>query len=108
MKHILNLAQLLVSCWVVSGDDRTIPTSQLLLDRALQIATEKGIFPQWAREKLHFVDSRIGLQCVELSTILKLAQTAQLTSAPNPSYQKTVVQISPEVAEYLLQQLEVS
>ena len=99
------LAQLIAACWVVSGDNSRIPTSHGLLDRALKMTCERGGFPEWAREGLHFVDSRIGLQCVEVPDILAWAQRSQLTSAPNPSYETTEVQISDRVAKCLLTQL---
>jgi hypothetical protein len=78
-----------------------------MLDRALQSVVEKGGFPDWAKKNLTFVDSRIGLQCVELPGILEWAQRAQLTSAPNPSYETTEVQVSDRVASRLLRDLNV-
>jgi len=78
-----------------------------MLDRALKTVVENGGFPDWARGNLTFVDSRIGLQCVELPGILEWAQRAQLTSAPNPSYETTEVQISDRVASRLLRDLNV-
>lgn len=102
------LAQLIVSSWRLGSDDSRIPTSHSLFDRALRIAIEGNTFPEWARKELHFVDSRIGLQCIELPSILDWAQRAQLTAAPNPSYQFTDVQVSPKVAKRLLFGLGVS
>jgi hypothetical protein len=107
MNEIHRLAQLIVACWRVSDESTRIPTSHGLLDRALKVTKEGGAFPEWARNKLHFVDSRIGLQCVEVPDILEWAQRSQLTSAPNPSYETTEVQISDRVAEHLLKQLDV-
>jgi len=98
MLPIDQLAHLIVASWRLSGDDSRIPTSHGLLDRALRIATERQAFPEWARGNLHFVDSRIGLQCIELPSILDWAQRAQLTAAPNPSYHYTDVQVSRNVA----------
>jgi hypothetical protein len=102
------LAQLLVSCWRISGATAKIPTSHGILDRALRAAAGKGTFPNWAQESLNFVDSRIGLQCVELPEVLDWAQRSQLTTAPNPSYETTEVQISERVAQTLLKGLGVS
>jgi len=99
------LAQLITACWRISGDSPRIPTSHGLLDRALKLTCEAGAFPKWVHERLHFVDSRIGLQCVEVPGILEWAQRSQLTSAPNPSYETTEVQISERVAKHLLSQL---
>ena len=102
MNDLHRLAQLITACWRVSGENLRIPTSHGLLDRALKATIETGAFPAWARGKLHFVDSRIGLQCVEIPDILEWAQRSQLTSAPNPSYETTEVQISDRVARHLL------
>ncbi|HTU24830.1 MAG TPA: hypothetical protein VMF30_05505 [Pirellulales bacterium] len=102
------LAQLIASCWRVSGEGSRIPTSNGLLDRALKATWDAGGFPDWARDRLHFVDSRIGLQCVEVPEILEWAQRSQLTSAPNPSYETTEVQISENAAKRLLGSLDVS
>src|SRR5437868_601382 len=105
MTHAHDVAQLLVSCWLLSGDDRSIPTSHGLLDRALKEVTDQTAFTDWARRGLHFVDSRIGLQCVELPAILEWAQRSELTSAPNPSYETTHIQVSERVARQLLRRL---
>lgn len=108
MNEVHRLAQLITACWRVSGESTRIPTSHGLLDRALKATTEAGALPEWARKKLHFVDSRIGLQCVEVPDILEWAQRSQLTSAPNPSYETTEVQIGNRVATHLLEQLGIT
>lgn len=108
MNDTHRLAQLLVACWRMGGNDCRIPTSRGLLDRALKAVVDKDVFPEWARDRLHFVDSRIGLQCAELPGILEWAQRSQLTTAPNPSYETTEVQISERVARRLLSSLGVS
>lgn len=108
MSDTHRLAQLIAACWRISGATSRIPTSHGLLDRALKATCEDGGFPGWARERLHFVDSRIGLQCVEVPDILEWAQRSQLTSAPNPSYETTEVQISDRVARHLLSELGVA
>ena len=108
MSDTHRLAQLIAACWKISGKTSRIPTSHSLLDRALKATCEGGGFPDWARERLHFVDSRIGLQCVEVPDILEWAQRSQLTSAPNPSYETTEVQISDRAAKYLLDELGVT
>ena len=108
MNDTHRLAQLIFSCWRFSGPGSSIPTSYGLLDRALKAVWDGGGFPEWARERLHFADSRIGLQCVELPSILEWAQRSQLTSAPNPSYETTEVQISDRVALRLLKELQVT
>ncbi len=108
MNDIHRLAQLIVSCWRMSGPIARIPTSNGLLDRAMKAVWDSGGFPEWAHERLHFADSRIGLQCVELPSILEWAQRSQLTSAPNPSYETTDVQISDRVAQRLLNELQIT
>jgi hypothetical protein len=108
MNRIHELAQLLVSSWAITGDDDKIPTSHGLLDRALKSAADSGALPEWAKINLHFVDSRIGLQCVELGSILEWAQKSELTSTPNPSYSTTQVQIKEGLARKILRKLSVS
>ena len=108
MNRLHDLAQLVISCWRLSTDDPRIPTSNGVLDHVLKRAVDEGAFPEWARNAMHFVDSRIGLQCVELTGILEWAQRAQLTTAPNPSYQTTEVQVSERVAQTLLRRLGIS
>lgn len=110
MSRMHDMAQLLVSCWLLSGDegDRSIPTSHGLLDRALHHAVEATAFPDWMRQEMQFTDSRIGLQCVGLPDVLDWAQRSELTSAPNPSYHSVQVQISPRVGRRLLRELGVA
>jgi hypothetical protein len=95
MRHLLDTTEVLIASWILGDGGDRIPTSHGILDRALQTAMGRGAFPPWLREQLHFVDSRIGLQCVELP-------------APNPSYQSTQVQISPNAAREILSDLDVS
>jgi len=112
MNQLHKLAQLIVSSWSLGvtdfTDQKTIPTSNGVLDRALKLAYDKDVLPNWAREEIHFADSRIGLQCVELPAILDWAQAAELTSAPNPSYRFAELKISSTVARALLRKLHVS
>jgi hypothetical protein len=49
----------------------------------------------------------VGLRCVELQTILDVAQEAQLTAAPNPSYRVASPKITRVAAEQLLSELGV-
>lgn len=110
MQHLLDTTELLVASWVLAGDGDHIPMSHGILDRALQTVVEKEAYPQWLRNQLHFADSRIGLQCVELPSLLNWAQRAQLTAAPNLSDQsaQVQVQISPRVARRILPELDVT
>lgn len=108
MRHLLDTTELLIASWILGGEGNQIPTSHGILDRALKAAVEDETCPPWFRAQLHFVDSRIGLQCVELPALLDWAQRAQLTSAPNPSYQSTQVQISDKAARRMLPDLDVT
>jgi len=96
-----------VAAWILGSDEERLPTSHGLLDRALKLAIERGAFPLWG-ERLHFVDSRVGLQCIELPALLDWAQRAQLTTAPNPSYRTTQPQVSKRAARAMLRDLGVS
>ena len=109
MKALHQIAQLLISSWVLAGDEgeseTTIPTSHGILDRALQALAQEGVLPKWAADQLHFTDSRIGRQCVELPEILDWAQMADLTSVPNPYYQVADVQVEKATARKLLRRI---
>tara|TARA_R110002167_G_scaffold319685_2_gene525473 strand:- start:2733 stop:3158 length:426 start_codon:yes stop_codon:yes gene_type:complete len=100
------LAEFLVVAWRLGASSDRIPTSHGILDRALKKLQEAGDLPDWTSERLHFIDSRVGLQCVELPDILEWAQRAQLTTAPNPSYESTQVQISQWLAEEMVADLD--
>lgn len=103
------MAQILVASWALGADERKrIPTSHGLLDRALHAAIQKDAFPKWVHEGLHFADSRVGLQCVELPLILEWAQRAALTSTPNPSYQTAELKIGSDAARHLLRRLNIA
>lgn len=110
MPHLLDVAELLIASWILGGneEDDRIPTSHGILDRALELAVERGAFPPEVRDELHFVDSRVGLRCVELPEILVWAQRALLTTVPNPTYQSTQIQISPKAARRILSDLDIT
>ena len=107
MQHALDTTELLIASWILGEGGERIPASHGILDRALKIAVEREAFPDWFRKRLHFVDSRVGLQCVELPELLDWAQRALLTTAPNPSYHWAQVQISPEAARQILSDLDI-
>jgi len=105
MSRLQDIAELLVASWVLSRDEDKVdplPTSHGLLDRALRTAIAGGAFPKDWSKRLHFVDSRIGLQCVELDSIMGTAQRAEFTTEPNPSYETTHITISQSAARALL------
>lgn len=106
-RNMHDVAQLIVSCWRLSGQE-SLPTSHAVLDRALAKVVSTEVFPDWARDQLSFADSRVGLQCVELPLLLDLAQKAQLTAAPNPSYRTVRVLVSERAAAKLVQRLGVN
>jgi hypothetical protein len=109
MNRMHRLAKLLVCSWVLGGEEpQDLPTSHGILDRALQIANDQRVLPGWFWEQVHFADSRVGLQCVELPDILDWAQTAELTEVPNPTYRRTRVKVSPAVAKRMLDDLAIS
>ena len=108
MGHLLDITELLVASWILGDGGDRIPASHGILDRALEIAVEREAFPPWVRDRLNFADSRVGLQCVELPELLDWAQRAQITTAPNPSYHSTQVQISREAALQILSDLNVA
>ena len=83
MQHLLDTTELLIASWILGGDTDQIPTSRGILDRALQVAVKDKTCPSWVRDKLHFVDSRIGLQCVELPALLALSLLSNAALAWN-------------------------
>jgi hypothetical protein len=109
MNELLGLTQLLYSCWIVSGlaedGKETIPTGGSVLEYALRDAVQKGVFPEWARKKLHFVCGDTGLVCLELPVIEKLATEIKLTSEPNPSYTRTHIVVGKPLARRCLSRL---
>lgn len=111
MKELLDLTQLLYSCWIVSGSSttgkETIPTGGSVLEYALQDVVQRGIFPQWAREQLHFVSGDAGLTCLELPSIERLATELKYTSDPNPSYTKTSITVGKPMALRCLARLRI-
>jgi hypothetical protein len=107
MDRLHDLARLLVSSLALASEKEKpqIPTSHGILDRAIRDAYT--LFPEWAQKEIHIADSRVGWQCIELPAILGWAQAAELTSAPNPTYRLTELQVSPRVARILLKRLDV-
>src|SRR6266436_8687255 len=112
MNELLSLTQLLYSCWIVSGsEDRvkeSMPTGNGILEYALQDAVNKGVFPEWARKRLHFVNGDTGLACLELPYIQKLATEIKFTSDPNPSYTRTNIVVGKPLARRCLAKLGIS
>src|SRR5439155_11821207 len=112
MNELLRLTQLLYSCWIVSGteegEEEFLPTGNGVLEYALQDVVTKGVFPEWARKQLHFVNGDAGLTCLELPYIQKLATEIKFTSDPNPSYTRTNIVVGRPLARRFLSKLGVS
>lgn len=106
MARLQDIAELLVASWVLSGAEgnapEPLPAPHGILDRALQQAMDAGAFPEDWAQRLHFVDSRVGLKCVELQAVIDVAQQAEFTSEPNPSYKATRIKIGSRAARALL------
>lgn len=104
-------AQVLVSTWVISADEKDfapeLPTSDGILDKALKWSIEDGAFVD-ILSQLSFVEGRAGLRCVELSSILNWAQASGMTQDPNPTYEKTQIKISAKAARRTLRHLKIS
>lgn len=108
MRPFQDLTEILISAWIIADGDTHIPTANGLFDRALFAVVQQGAFPAWARERLHFVDTRVGLQCVELPAVWDWAQRAQLASTPTPTSQLAEVLVSRRAALLMLEDLGVS
>src|SRR5258707_13468350 len=111
MNELLNLTQLLYSCWIVSGSDTegrdSMPTGGGVFEYALKDAIAQGALPEWARKQLHFVNGDAGLTCLELPFIQKLATEMKLTSDPNPSYTRTHIVVGKPLARRCLAKLAI-
>lgn len=109
MASVHDLTRLLISSWILSDpQDQEIPTANGQLDSALFEAKNHDAFPEWAREMLHFVNDRFGLECLELDDVLDAAQAAGFTSVPNPTYRRAVIETKPDVAKVLAARIGLS
>ncbi len=107
MVKMTDLARFLVSCWYLGGDGRGIPTSpQGVLDAAIKRVHDSGEFPDWVQNSLRFVESNVGLECVELDRILGWAERMGATRAVDP-YNRTVqVKVGDRVIRSYLRDIE--
>lgn len=113
MNDTLRLAQLIYSAWIVSADPddaegRFMPTAPGLLDHTLFGLKQRHLLPDWAENRLTFVEGTTGLICLELPDIQRIATEAKLSKDPNPSYTSTEVSMTPRLAEYSLSRLGLS
>lgn len=110
MNALLRVMQVIYSSWIISGDDKNtsgIPTGPGVFDYALRDLIEKGLFPAWVQENLHFVETTGGLTCLESAQIQRLATEAKITSDPNPSYTRSDIEVTKKVAQHWLARLEI-
>jgi hypothetical protein len=109
MKEVYELAEWLVASWKLANPDARMPTSHGVLDRALKSLVETNSdLPEWIRESLTFVDTRVGLRCLELPAILDRAQESYLTSVPNPTYVTTDIRADAVTCRRLLRGLNLA
>jgi hypothetical protein len=93
MRENRRLAEFVVAAWrLANGPNVRMPTSH---DRALKdLLREEPEIPDWIKENLTFADTRVGLRCLELPSILDCAQESWLTSEPNPTYASTAIKLT--------------
>ena len=112
MNELQPAMKLLYCSWFLSGhteEEKTaFPTKQGMLDCALKRVVDKGVFPAWMREQLHFVNGNLGFVCEELPHIQTLAMNAKLTSDPNPSYTTTEIVVGEMYANRSLAKMGIS
>ena len=110
MNENYRLAELIVAAWrLANGTGVRMPTSHRILDRALaDLLREEPAVPSWVKDNLTFADTRVGLRCLELPTILDCAQESFLTSEPNPTYAATAIKVDDLICKRMLRDLKVS
>lgn len=109
MRSNYDVAELLVASWRIANGSERMPTSHGILDTALRdlVNTEGKALPAWFAAGLTFADTRVGLRCLELPTILDCAQESCLTSEPNSSYVTTAIKADEIVCRSILMDLDV-
>lgn len=105
--NLQRLADIIVASWVVSQGKRKLPAAQGVLDRALREAVSRGAFPG-AFQELRFNETAFGVYSPELEAALDWANSALLTSSPNPSYESAEINLSREAAIAILDEYGVS
>ena len=99
--------QVIYSSWIISGEEgkspTAIPTGPGVFDYALSDLVKRGMFPEWVRDRLHFVESASGLTCLEAEQIQKLATEGKMTSDPNPAYVRSDIQVTKKGTDYSLE-----
>ena len=109
MRENRRLAEFIVAAWrLANGPDDRMPTSHGILDRALEdLVREEAGIPAWVKENLTFADTRVGLRCLELPSILDCAQESFLTSEPNPTYASTAIKVDDLISRRMLRDLKI-
>ncbi len=112
MNELLRVMQIIYSSWIISGEEgespTAIPTGPGVFDYALNDLVKRGMFPDWVRNRLHFVESVSGLTCLEADQIQKLATEGKMTSDPNPAYVRSDIQVTKKVARHWLARLGIT
>lgn len=93
-------AELLTALWKLAAEDRPMPTSHGILDRALRAKSSE--LPGELVDDLSFSVTSVGLRCLDLPDILLAAQEALLTSEPNPTYLETKITIDAQQAREIV------
>ncbi len=104
MLNNYEFASFLIASWRLAAGTRRLPTSDGILDRALDKCSSS--LPGRFESQLHFVDTVVGKQCRDLPYILRAAQESYLTSEPNPTYLTSQIKIDEPEAYRLLIGLE--
>jgi hypothetical protein len=109
MNENYRLAELIVAAWrLANGPEVRMPTSHGILDRALaDLLREEKTIPGWVKDNLTFADTRVGMRCLELPTILDCAQESFLTSEPNPTYAATAIKVDDLICQRMLRDLKI-
>lgn len=110
MRENRRLAEFIVAAWrLANGPQARMPTSHGILDRALEdLVREEPSIPAWVKENLTFADTRVGLRCLELPSILDCAQESFLTSEPNPTYASTAIKVDELICRRMLRDLKIT
>jgi hypothetical protein len=102
---VQRLADILVATWVVShGSGKSLPLAGDTLGSALKRAIQRGAFPT-EFGSLRFAKTSVGYRMANLPDLVHQAQISGLVTSPNPYYQTGMVELSPERALAILDEL---
>jgi hypothetical protein len=98
----VKLTQLIYACWLaadsLASTSDALPTFQGVMDYTLKDLKDDPLFPEWAKNALHFSVRDSGLTCLELPEIRLYANRLGVTSDPNPSYTRTTMTVDGKMA----------